>query len=242
MTIADSARTGAELLCELHAHTTWSDGAIDLDTVVDAYGQAGFDVLCLTDHVVRDGSMIGERVAPRYFAAVAAAGRRARDRYDMLVIPGLELTWDDPDDAAAAHAVVLGVEEFIGLGDGLEPALERARDLGAAIIAAHPHALHEDDIPGRTTRRWWLDAGLRSLAHRFELINRRQVFAWVAERDMPAVASGDFHRPEHLTTWKTVLRCERDTGAIVEQLRSREPAMIVRSPVEALPQAFRQAA
>jgi hypothetical protein len=99
----------AGLLCELHAHTTWSDGAIDLDAVVDGYGQAGFDVLCLTDHVVRDGGMVGEHVAPRYFAAVAAAGRRARDRYGMLVIPGLELTWDDPDDAAAAHAVVLGV-------------------------------------------------------------------------------------------------------------------------------------
>ena len=232
----------AGLLCELHAHTTWSDGAIDLDAVVDGYGQAGFDVLCLTDHVVRDGGMVGEHVAPRYFAAVAAAGRRARDRYGMLVIPGLELTWDDPDDAAAAHALVLGVDRFIGLEDGLEAALEHARDLGAAVVAAHPHALREDDIPGRTTRRWWLDARLRSLAHRFELINRRQVFAWVAERDLPAVASGDFHRPEHLTTWKTVVRCERDPQAIVEHLRSRAPAMVTRSPVETLPQALRQAA
>jgi predicted metal-dependent phosphoesterase TrpH len=203
--------------------------------VVDAHGQAGFDVLCLTDHVVRDGSMISRQAAPRYFAAVAAAARRARDRYDMLVIPGLELTWDDPDDAAAAHAVVLGIEQFIGLEDSLDSALEWARDLGATIIAAHPQALHEDDIPGRTTRRWWLDAGLRGLADRFELVNGRQVFGWVAERDLPAVASGDFHRPEHLTTWKTVLRCERDPAAVVAHLSSREPAMIVRSPVESLP-------
>jgi predicted metal-dependent phosphoesterase TrpH len=242
MTIARTAPTGADLLCELHAHTTWSDGAIDLDTVVDAYGQAGFDVLCLTDHVVREGGMVDERAAPRYFAAVAEAGRRAREHHGMLVIPGLELTWDDPDDASAAHAVVLGVDRFIGLDDGLEAALEGARDAGAAIIAAHPHALHEDDIPGRTTRRWWLDSGLRSLAHRFELVNRRQVFAWVAERDLAAVASGDFHRPEHLTTWKTVIRCERDPEAVVAHLRSRAPAMITRSPVEALPQALRQAA
>lgn len=41
------------LLCELHAHTNWSDGELPLAAVVDLYGQAGFDVLCVTDHVLR---------------------------------------------------------------------------------------------------------------------------------------------------------------------------------------------
>ena len=42
------------LLCELHAHTTWSDGALTLPQLVDLYGRSGFDVLAVTDHVVRD--------------------------------------------------------------------------------------------------------------------------------------------------------------------------------------------
>src|ERR687891_576705 len=47
-------RRGARpLLCELHAHTTWSDGELSLAAVVDLYGTAGFDVLCVTDHVLR---------------------------------------------------------------------------------------------------------------------------------------------------------------------------------------------
>ena len=41
------------LLCELHAHTTWSDGSQTIGQLVDTYGQAGFDVLCITDHAVR---------------------------------------------------------------------------------------------------------------------------------------------------------------------------------------------
>ena len=41
------------LLCELHSHTTWSDGELDLDDLVDLHGARGFDVLCVTDHVVR---------------------------------------------------------------------------------------------------------------------------------------------------------------------------------------------
>jgi predicted metal-dependent phosphoesterase TrpH len=42
------------LLCELHAHTTWSDGSLTLTQLVDLYGRSGFDVLAVTDHVVRD--------------------------------------------------------------------------------------------------------------------------------------------------------------------------------------------
>ena len=38
------------LLCELHAHTTWSDGGLSLPDLVELYGRAGFDVLCVTDH------------------------------------------------------------------------------------------------------------------------------------------------------------------------------------------------
>ena len=41
------------LLCELHAHTTWSDGELTIRELVDLHGRAGFDVLAITDHVVR---------------------------------------------------------------------------------------------------------------------------------------------------------------------------------------------
>jgi predicted metal-dependent phosphoesterase TrpH len=43
------------LLCELHAHTTFSDGALSPSELVDLYGSAGFDVLAITDHVCRTG-------------------------------------------------------------------------------------------------------------------------------------------------------------------------------------------
>ena len=217
---------GVGLLCELHAHSRWSDGELALPEVIDLYGRAGFDVLCITDHVVRDGGMVSAEAFPAYRFAIAEQALRAWERYRMVVVAGLELTWDDPDDSRAAHAVVVGADQFIGLEDGLDAALEIARDRGAAIIAGHPHGIASDTMPGRTTRRWWLDGGLRSLAHRFELINRSQVFEWVASAGVSGVASGDFHRPEHVSTWKTVLPVERDAAAVVDYLRSRAPAMI----------------
>ena len=42
------------LLCELHAHTTFSDGSLTVRELVDLYGFAGFDVLAVTDHACRD--------------------------------------------------------------------------------------------------------------------------------------------------------------------------------------------
>src|SRR6266511_4811033 len=48
-----AAMTNDLLLCELDAHTTWSDGTLGIRELVGLYGVAGFDVLCVTDHTVR---------------------------------------------------------------------------------------------------------------------------------------------------------------------------------------------
>ena len=50
-------RSHAPLLAELHAHTTWSDGAFNIPELVELYGHAGFDVLAVTDHVVRSAEV-----------------------------------------------------------------------------------------------------------------------------------------------------------------------------------------
>src|SRR5215469_9882644 len=106
------------LLCELHAHTRWSDGTFTLPELVDLYGQNGFDVLAITDHVVRgddpwlppDGPACGVHAANHagYLAEIAAQAERAAHECDLLLVPGLELTYNDPDPLVAAHAVAVG--------------------------------------------------------------------------------------------------------------------------------------
>ncbi len=41
-------------------------------------------------------------------------------------------------------------------------------------------------------------------------------------------STGDFHRPEHLSSWKTLLPCARTERAVVAYLRSPAPAYLVR--------------
>ena len=226
------------LLCELHAHTTWSDGSLDLPELVDLYGRSGFDVLAVTDHVHRaddpwaptggpHGVHAGNHAA--YLQAIAAEAGRAERQYGLVVLPGLELSVNDFDPLRAAHAVAVGCRTFVGVDDGLEQALADARDTGAALIAAHPFDAPYASSPGRTTMRFATEwRQLATLVDRWELFNREQLFAWVAEAGLPAVANGDFHRGEHLYGWKTLLPCRRDPGAVVEYLRSARPAFLTR--------------
>ena len=123
------------LLCELHAHTTWSDGELTLRELVDLYGRAGFDVLCVTDHVLRSAdpwrvpeTCVHEANFHEYLAAIDVEAERARALYGMLVVPGLELTHNHREPDLSAHALAIGLRQFVTPDLGLVGALwPRAR-------------------------------------------------------------------------------------------------------------------
>jgi predicted metal-dependent phosphoesterase TrpH len=213
------------LLCELHAHTTWSDGHLTLSELVDLYGRAGFDVLAVTDHAVRldDPSprAVDSWAWPAYSGAVRAEAERALAEYGLLLIQGLELSDNHEDPDLSAHALALGLERYVPVDEGIVAALEAANRQGAALIAAHPYSA-SDSTPLRATRRIWREREtFRDLIHRFELFNRTEVFAWVAAEELPPVATGDVHQPEHLASWKTLLPCNKEPTAAIAHLRSR---------------------
>lgn len=224
------------LLCELHAHTTWSDGSLSLPELVDLYGNAGFDVLCVTDHSVAGRAAIDHVHAGNYdayLAAIEAEAARALASHDLLVLPGLELTYDGPSPEDSAHAVAVGLRGHVGLDDGIEEAMVQAREAGAALIAAHPS--EPGQRAGRGTTRFANEpAWAVSMVDRFELVNRHDFFPWVAEARLPAVAAGDFHRHQHLATWKTALPCGKDEDEIIDFLRSGRPAHLVQAAERSL--------
>jgi hypothetical protein len=223
------------LLCELHAHTTWSDGELSLPELVDLYGCAGFDVLCVTDHVLRGDDpwpalhgrlCIDEGRFDDYLAEIERERARALSLFGLLLVPGLELTYNDPDPDRAFHAVALGPRGLISMDEGPAAAMERARDLGAAVVAAHPYDLGHTPSPTRWFARHWQEVD--GLYHRAELFNGHQLFGWVAEKGLLPVAGGDLHRAEHLPGWTTLVPCEQDADALVDYLRSRRPVFLTK--------------
>jgi 3',5'-nucleoside bisphosphate phosphatase len=212
------------LLAELHAHTTWSDGVLTPTELVDLYGRTGFDVLAITDHVVHasKGAHVRSENYDAYLEELDAEAERARHRFGLLVIPGLELTFDDADPRQAGHAVAVGLRSFVSVEAGLDTALQDARSAGAALIAAHPYPLADATASSRGTSRFAEEPDWAAQAvDRFELFNRDERFDWIGRCRLPSVATGDFHRPEHLLTRKTVLTCEHTEQAVIAALRTR---------------------
>ena len=231
------------LLAELHSHTTWSDGELSVGELVDLYGSAGFDVLCVSDHAYRADDPL---VAPGargvraetfavYLAEIELEAARALARYGLLVIPGIELSYNDLDPRRSAHAVAVGLREPVSLADGIATAIELADAAGAALVGAHPDDDVETTSRSHPTLGFAADPdGLGALVHRFELFNRSQLFPWVAAAGRSSVATGDFHRLEHLAGWKTLVPCERDERAVLDYLRSPRPVYLARFDAEAI--------
>ncbi len=79
----------------------------------------------------------------------------------------------------------------------------------------------------RTTRRieistcylWDHREELSDLVDVWEAANRGDLFSVTSLKHYPDVANSDFHRPKHLYSWKTLVRCEKSWPAIRQALR-----------------------
>jgi hypothetical protein len=227
------------LLADFHVHSTWSDGALPIPEVVDLFGRTGHDVIALSDHVVNSDSFLGKAAHglrlsvtkenfDAYRAEIEREARRAWDTWGMLVLPGCELTRNAATGARSAHALAIGLDRFVSADGPMEEVLTRARDAGAVTIACHPN--EQSDWFGNTFYLWKRRRELGALVDRWELACRWDLFPPVARARLPYVANSDFHRPEHLWAWKTLLTCEKSPAAVLAALRSTAELGATRLP------------
>ncbi|WP_322797753.1 PHP domain-containing protein [Thermoflexus sp.] len=108
-----------ELVCNLHSHTRFSDGAGFHRDVVAAAARAGLDVVGVTDHNVWVGGLQG------YHNRV-------------LLLVGEEVH-DPCRQPQANHALILGAgQELAPLASSPQALIRAARELGALVFLAHP--------------------------------------------------------------------------------------------------------
>jgi predicted metal-dependent phosphoesterase TrpH len=216
------------LLCDFHVHTTYSDGSLPLTKVVDLFGRSGHDVIAITDHIVNRDNALG-RIAHatgrtltreswnRYRDEIRREAERAWRTWGMVVIPGAELTRNTIHRDTSVHVLALGLEEFLPAdGDPLQM-LRAIRSRGAISVACHPHEMSE-----RFANTWYLwnrRSAVRDLVDLWEVANRWELYPVVTREILPHCANSDFHRPEHLYAWKTLVRAERTPGAVLDALR-----------------------
>ena len=136
---------GPERPCDLHLHSTCSDGLLSPSAVMEEAAAAGLGVVALTDHDTLDG--VDE-----------AAGRAAE--LGLELVPGLELTTRHRN-RGTLHVLGYGLDPaHRGLGQALERArseresrleriCERLRSLGLEIGVERVRARAGSAPPGR---------------------------------------------------------------------------------------------
>jgi predicted metal-dependent phosphoesterase TrpH len=197
---------------------------------VDLFGQAGFDVIAITDHVVNGDNPFGklanrfkfsvteDRFRP-YMAHIAEEAERAWDRYGMLVIPGVEITKNSLSSDKSAHLLLIDIKEFIPASCDYEKIFLEAKKQDALIIACHPHHTSEKSFID-TLFLWNNRDRYAKYIDAWEIANRDDVFNVISLKKYPYIAGSDFHKVRHLYSWKSLLNCKKDIGSVKQCIRS----------------------
>ena len=217
------------LYCDFHIHTTWSDGNVDLKEVVKMYGETGFDVIAITDHVLDSASLartkqecgmncsIEKKQFALYQRELWSVARYAWEAYRMMVIPGIELT----NDASKYHILALDSKEFISPDLDVEDILSEIKAQGGLSVACHPYIRnHSGETPSEYL--WTNQDRFASMFDAWEVANRDDLFNVVGLKKFNYIANSDFHEEKHLRSWKTLLRCSRNVEAVKQAIRTNE--------------------
>jgi hypothetical protein len=148
----------------LHCHSNRSDGLLEPEEVVDAYREAGYDFLCLSDHFEEE---YGWRITDT---------RSLRDD-NFTTVLGAELSSASWEQRDCYWVTAAGLPPDFGAPppDDHAGAIRRAADLGAFVIMLHPGLNNlplaaADGLPG-------LDA-----VHAIEVYNHNGAMAAIPDR------------------------------------------------------------
>jgi hypothetical protein len=217
------------LLCDLHTHTTWSDGKLTVAEMVDFYGQRGFDCLCITDHLCDPKRLLGKLVnltglvippgeAGAYFEAIEREKKRAWAQYDLLLMTGVEFNKDGYTAKTSTHLLGVDLKAPIDPSLDLKTLITEIHAQGGLAIASHPHEIKSEW--GKNTLYLWEHVDeYAPLIDAWEVANRDDIFNPVGLKKLPFIANSDFHKPKHIHSWKTLLYCEKDAEAIKHCIR-----------------------
>jgi len=224
------------LLCDFHIHTNYSDGKLTVPEVVDFYGRRGFDCVCVTDHLADPRRLIGKlgrllnlTIGPdqmdEYFDVIARERRRAWRKYRMLVMAGIEFNKDGLRKKTSAHLLGIDLKAPIAPALDLPETIAEIHAQGGLAVASHPHVMKSEW--GKNTLYLWENQDMFApLIDAWEIANRNNIFTPVGLKRLAFLANSDFHKPKHIYSWKTLLRCPKDPEAIKACIRKNEQVAI----------------
>lgn len=217
-------------LADLHVHSTFSDGQMNIPDLVDFYGTRGFGAIAITDHIVEHRAFLGKAARhlnlcltpatfPIYKAILRSEADRAWQRYKMVVIPGFELSKNSWFNHRSAHVLGLGIKDFMEADGDVVDLARGLRAQGALAIAAHP--VSTGKLEPQTFHLWSRREELRNEFDAWEVASGTKWSHDVEHSGLPMIASSDLHRKNQINSWKSVFTCERSQEAVLDAIRKQ---------------------
>jgi hypothetical protein len=220
------------LLCDLHIHTKFSDGTMEIDKVIDYYGKLNFDVIAITDHLLDSISLrLPSNVLPYnwiknekefdlYYHSILEQAERAKKEYDMLVIPGIEFT----NYIANIHVVGLDIKQFIEVDPKMVQTMMIAKSHDMLLIGAHPHDARFYKLGGGL----WRNKEVSPFIDVWEAGNGIDFFPHVVSNGNKIIANTDFHgvlRDNGIRGWKTLIKSKKTIKDVKEAIMKQRIAI-----------------
>lgn len=218
-------------LADFHLHSNFSDGKLSIPNLVDYFGNRGFGAIAITDHFCEQTSLIGKAASylgvtltsatfPLYRALLKSEQERAWEQYGMCLIPGVEITKNSVSNHRSAHFLILGNLDSIDPNEDISEISDRVRPHGSIVIAAHPVSTQK--LEKQTFHLWDRRDELSSKVDAWEVASGPYLFDEVRYSGLPMIANSDFHSEKNMTSWKTVLTCEKKIEAILESIKKQK--------------------
>jgi signal transduction histidine kinase len=208
-----------------------------VEEIVSIYGEAGFDVIAITDHLFdtqsprsleihEEGKSVKD--IETYFKKIDEIAHWSRETYDLLVISGLEICNLLED----YHILGIDLKEAINPNQDAESVIKEIHRQGGLAIASHPplklsYFLNGDNesIHRHPLHLWKHREKYSNKIDAWEIANREDLFGDVGLERFPYIANSDFHKPHHMTSWKSMIYAEKEKEAIKKSIVEKKVAL-----------------
>ncbi len=201
---------------DFHTHTFLSDGVLSPMELIRRAHDKGYAAIAITDHV---GLATQERVV----SVLVEECERAMSQWDIIAIPGVEIT-HVPNALiaeAAQRAKALGARLVVVHGETIVEPVELGTNSGAVGAAdvdvlAHPGLITAQDVATASRRGVYLEVSAR----RGHSLTNGHVVKLALQAGAGLLLDSDAHTPEDLLTEELAYRIAKGAGLESEQLQA----------------------
>jgi predicted metal-dependent phosphoesterase TrpH len=208
-----------EFTVDLHVHSVFSGESLaDPKDIIESALQRGLDAICVTEHDSLSASLPFVEISKDYHLTVFRGVEISTDSGHMLVYGVEDDAWKDWGKSGSVHAKEL---------------IERVRDLGGAVVPAHPYIAECNGLYD-VNPRISVDERIRGLdgISAIEVCNGKaakypaichMLSDYAKSVGLPGTGGSDAHVPERVGRAYTVFRTPiHSSQALVTAIESGE--------------------